>query len=194
MRRSGWTDHAGESRVHARGGRGGSHARASADDIWTGHFGATRSTATLSARIEVWIFEPERPSGRSHRRAPRSPDRSPWWPDPRYEPVAAWWIRENVPFSLLPFIRFGSVAGVASLVSAASCHRRTGVCRLPGVADAEGHHDLCDALEQRHEPDPEKDQVCPLCQRVESHQHGRAPDPAALDDRRRVDALLAEHP
>lgn len=176
--------------MHARGGRGGSHARASADDTWTGSFGATRSTATLSARIQVWIFElqPERPSGRSHPPRVRRIDLLGGLIH-EYEPVAAWWIRENVPFSLLPLIRFGSVAGVASLVSAASCHRRTGVCHLPGVADAEGHHDLCDALEQRHETDPEKDQVCPLCQRVESHQHGRAPDQAALDDRRRVDAL-----
>jgi putative transposase len=40
----------------------------SADDTWTGSFGATRSTTTPSAPTEVWIFklQPERPSGRSH--------------------------------------------------------------------------------------------------------------------------------
>jgi hypothetical protein len=40
----------------------------SADDTWTGSFGATRSTTTPSALTEAWIFElqPELPSGRSH--------------------------------------------------------------------------------------------------------------------------------
>jgi hypothetical protein len=42
----------------------------SADDTWTGSFGATRSTTTPSAPTEVWILElqPERPSGRSQLR------------------------------------------------------------------------------------------------------------------------------
>jgi len=40
----------------------------SADDTWTGSFGATRSTTTPSAPTEVWIFELQlEPSGgRSH--------------------------------------------------------------------------------------------------------------------------------
>jgi hypothetical protein len=40
----------------------------SADDTWTGSFGAMRSTLTPSVPTEVWIFElqPERPSRRSH--------------------------------------------------------------------------------------------------------------------------------
>jgi hypothetical protein len=40
----------------------------SADDTWTGSFGATRSTTTPNAPTEVLIFElqPEHPSGRSH--------------------------------------------------------------------------------------------------------------------------------